>query len=100
MKIYELEEMKEHKAEANAAYNELVEVGARPSRPVREEFAYHTWPYKTGLSKFEGFVEWYDAENRTLDHADKASLMLCHWKMSESCSRGSSSGGRSFEKHK
>ena len=79
MEIYEYQEMKANEADAKAAYNELVKLGARPSRPVREEFAYHTWTYKRGDSKHKGKVEWYDPENDALGHADEASLMPCHW---------------------
>lgn len=88
--------MRTNEAEAQAAYHELVRLGARPSRPIREEFAYHTWTYKPGDSKYEGKVEWYDPENDALGHADEASLLSCHWLLERRLFQGQLQRWREF----
>lgn len=98
MEIYKYQEMKANEEEAKAAYDELVRLEARPSRPIREEFPYHTWAFKRGDSKHEGKVEWYDPENDALGHADEASLMPCHWLIERSLFEGQLKRWREFRK--
>ena len=98
METYKYQAMKADEEEAKAAYNELVRLGARPSRPIREEFAYHTWNYKRGDSQHEGKFEWYDSENDALGHADEASLMPHHWLIERRLFEGQLRRWREFRK--
>ena len=98
MESYKFEEMKENEADAKAAYNELMSLGARPSRPIREEFAFHTWSYNPGDPKHEGMVEWYDPEYDALGHAYEASLQSSHWLIERRLFQGQLQRWKEFRK--
>lgn len=63
-----------HEADARAAYAELLRLGARPSRTIREHFAYPT--INNG-----GYHSWKDEERGTSHEAHADLLMPHHWQV-------------------
>ena len=66
--------MEMHEADARAAYAELLRLGARPSRTIREHFAYPT--INNG-----GYHSWKDVERGTTHEAHADLLMPHHWQV-------------------
>ena len=63
-----------HETDARAAYGELLRLGARPSRPIREHFAYATIDDR-------GYYSWKDEETGTEYEAHADLLKPHHWEV-------------------